>query len=76
MGRWMRVPRKSADGTFTSHNQHSKVAPQVRLIDYELYRYIRGAVMDIMHDPGAALAIIAFCNLYKYKVLKSTAMTA
>ncbi|MQL41709.1 50S ribosomal protein L2, partial [Escherichia coli] len=56
-----------------------KGASKLRPLDYaERHGYIKGPVKDISNDPGrgAALAIIAFRDPYKYKTVKTTVVAA
>merc|ERR1711992_36753 len=73
MGRVIRGQRKGAGSIFVSHTKHRKGAPRLRPVDYaERNGYVKGAVKDIIHDPGrgAPLAVVHFRDPYKFKIRK------
>merc|ERR1719484_213721 len=70
MGRCIRAQRHGGSLIFASHKTHRVAPARFRTLDYtERQGYIKGVVMDIVHDPGrgAPLAKVAFRDTYRYK---------
>lgn len=75
MGRVIRVQRKGPGGIFKAHTKHRKGAAKLRALDYaERVGYVRGQVVEIIHDPGrgAPLARVAYRDPYKYRKVTET----
>ncbi|XP_070539404.1 large ribosomal subunit protein uL2 [Ptychodera flava] len=70
MGRVIRGQRKGPGSVFKAHTKHRKGPAKLRALDYsERNGYLKGIVMDIIHDPGrgAPLARVTFRDPYRYK---------
>ena len=71
MGRTIRSQRKGRpNSVYRAHNFHRKAEAKYRTLDYsERHGYIRGIVVEIIHDPGrgAPLAKIQFRDAYTYR---------
>lgn len=69
MGRVIRGQRKGSGSVFKSHTRLRKNPSKLRSISTsERNKYIKGKVVDIIHDSGrgAPLAVIEFYNQIKY----------
>jgi len=70
MGRVIRGQRKGAGGIFKSFTRLRKAASKLRSLDsHERKKYVKGKVVDIIHDSGrgAPLAKIQFYDERKYR---------
>ena len=79
MGKICRGQRKGAGSVFRAHVHHRVAPAAFRNLDFAeregyniyiyIYRYIKGVVKEIMHDPGrgAALARVIFRDPYRHK---------
>jgi len=73
MGRVIRGQRKGAGSVFRSFTKLRKAPTKLRAIDSnERKKYIKGKVVDIIHDSGrgAPLAVVEFHNQRKYSKKK------
>jgi len=74
MGRVIRGQRKGAGSVFRAVTRTRKGPSRLRKVDCrEKSGYVRGAIRDIIHDPGrgAPLAIIEFKNRLKFGKVKT-----
>jgi len=73
MGRVIRGQRKGAGSVFKSHTHLRKKPSKLRVISMnERNQYVKGKVIDIIHDSGrgAPLAVIEFYNQIRYSKKK------
>ncbi|CAH8338795.1 unnamed protein product [Eruca vesicaria subsp. sativa] len=79
MGRVIRAQRKGAGSIFKSHTHHRKGQAKFRSLDYgKRNGYLKGVVMEIIHDPdrGAPLARVTFRHSFRYKKQKDLFVAA
>ncbi|GFP84876.1 60S ribosomal protein l8-3 [Phtheirospermum japonicum] len=76
MGRVIRGQHKGASSALSSHTHHRK--GPARLDFGEHNGYLKGAVTEVIHDPGrgAPLARVAFRHLFRYKLQKELFIAA
>jgi len=68
MGRVIRGQRKGAGSVFKSFTRLRKQPTKLRAVDCMEKKYVKGKVVDIIHDPGrgAPLAKVEFFNQISY----------